>query len=290
MAITSLFQSGINLFQNQLYLRQILTYLASPVLVKNKDTGIAFPVIKEGITVKKLYFTYPQTNRQVLTDINMIFKPGTITAIAGENGSGKSTLIKLLCRLYETEPEAILVENEPISDIRVNDLRKNITVLFQDFGKYYMTIEENIAPGVAKKDKSHLDAAVSKAGLNEKMLSFPMGYKTQLGRTYRNGEQMSGGQWQKIALARMFYKDSEIVILDEPTSSMDPLAEHTVFHNLKRDIGNKIIILITHRLYNLKLADHIYVMENGKVAEQGTFDELIANSGVFANIYDKQKI
>lgn len=289
-AITGLFQSGISLFQNQLYLRQILKYLASPVLVKNRDNGQVFPVLAEGITVRNLDFTYPQTKTRVLSDINMVFMPGTITAIAGENGSGKSTLIKLLCRLYEAGPDTIFYGDTCITEIGINELRKNITAMFQDFGKYYLTIEENIVPGTTKRDYPHMDAAVIKAGLYDKIQSFPLGYKTPLGRTFKNGEQLSGGQWQKIALARMFYKDSNILILDEPTSSMDPVAEHTVFQNLKKDIGSKIIILITHRLYNLKLADEIYVMENGTVAEHGTFDELLAAKGAFANIYDKQKI
>ncbi len=289
-SITGLFQAGINLFQNQLYLRQVLEYLSSPALVKDHTDGKLFPVLNKGISVKNLNFTYPNTVKPVLTDINMVLKPGSITAIAGENGSGKSTLIKLLCRFYETEPDTILIDEESISEIQVNELRKNISALFQDFGKYYMTIEENIAPGINKKDKTSLEAAAEKAGLTEKIQSFDMGYKTQLGRTFNYGEQLSGGQWQKIALARMFYKDSRILILDEPTSSMDPVAEYVVFQNIKKNIGNKIVILITHRFYNLKLADHIYMMAGGKVTEQGTFDELLDAKGEFAAIYGKQKI
>ena len=289
-SITGLFQAGINLFQNQLYLKQILEYLASPSLVKDQGKEYFFPELKNGMVVKNLNFTYPNTVKQVLTDINMEFRPGSITAIAGENGSGKSTLIKLLCRFYETEPATILIDDLSIAAIPVKDLRKNITVLFQDFGKYYMTIEDNIAPGIHKKDKKQLESSAEKAGLMEKIESFEMGLKTQLGRTFNKGEQLSGGQWQKIALARMFYKDSPILILDEPTSSMDPVAEHNVFQNIKKSIGNKIVILITHRLYNLRLADHIYLMADGKVTEQGTYNELLEIKGDFAAIYGKQKI
>jgi len=289
-SITGLFQAGINLFQNQLYLKQISEYLSSPALVKDQGEGHFFPVLKNGIVVKNLNFTYPNTVKQVLTDINMELRPGTITAIAGENGSGKSTLIKLLCRFYETEPTTILIDGISITAIQLNELRKNVTVLFQDFGKYYMTIEDNIAPGINKKDKKQLESSAEKAGLMEKIESFDMGFKTQLGRTFNKGEQLSGGQWQKIALARMFYKDSPILILDEPTSSMDPIAEHNVFQNIKKSIGNKIVILITHRLYNLKLADNIYLMADGKVTEQGTYEQLLKIKGDFAAIYGKQKI
>ena len=289
-SITGLFQAGINLFQNQLYLKQISEYLSSPALVKDQGEGHFFPVLKNGIVVKNLNFTYPNTVKQVLTDINMELRPGTITAIAGENGSGKSTLIKLLCRFYETEPTTILIDDISITAIQLNELRKNVAVLFQDFGKYYMTIEDNIAPGINKKDKKQLESSAEKAGLMEKIESYDMGFKTQLGRTFNKGEQLSGGQWQKIALARMFYKDSPILILDEPTSSMDPIAEHNVFQNIKKGIGNKIVILITHRLYNLKLADNIYLMADGKVTEQGTYDQLLEIKGDFATIYGKQKI
>jgi len=289
-AISGLFQSAISLFQNQLYLRQILEYLAAPVLAGNKENADPLPALPGTVAVKHLNFTYPNTHHQVLEGIDMVFKPGTITAIVGENGSGKSTLIKLLCRLYETAPGAIFIGNRDITETGIEDLRKNITVVFQDFGKYYLTVEENITFSNRIKDKTHIDAAVDKAGLTEKIQSFPQGYNTNLGRTFKNGEQLSGGQWQKIALARMFYKDSNILILDEPTSSMDPVAEHAVFENIKKDIGDKIVILVTHRLYNLKMADHIYVMENGKVAEHGGFNDLLAAKGTFANIYDKQKI
>jgi ATP-binding cassette subfamily B protein len=289
-AIVSLFQSAINLFQNQLYLRQIFQYLDSPILAKSNQNSGDVPPLKSGITIKQLSFTYPQTNRQVLDNINMEFKPGQITAIVGENGSGKSTLIKLLCKLYDVAPGMMFLDNNDITGIGTKQLQKNISIIFQDFGKYYLTIEDNIALGDNRKDKPHMEAAAVKAGLADKVRSFAHGYRTPLGRTFKNGEQLSGGQWQKIALARMFYKDSNILILDEPTSSMDPIAENAIFNSLREDMGNKTVILITHRLYNLKMADNIYVMENGSIAEQGSFSALLAANGTFAKIYDKQKI
>jgi len=289
-SISSLFQSGINLFQNQLYLREILKYLSAPSLVKNEGHFGPMPAFTKGIKVKKLDFIYPQTQRVVLKDVDMEFAPGKVTSIVGENGSGKTTLIKLLCRLYEVDPGTIWVDNVDITDISPDGLRENITVLFQDFGKYYLTIEDNITLGSKKRDRQMLELAAKKAGLEEKIASFPARFKTHLGRTFKNGEQLSGGQWQKVALARGFYKNSKILILDEPTSSMDPLAEHEFFLNLKNEIEDKIVILITHRLYNLKLADYIYVMENGSIAEHGSFNELLGVKGVFANMYNKQTI
>ena len=287
-AISGLFQSGINLFQNQLYLRQILEYLSAPV----GDTAQhGKHLAKTGaIKVSGLDFTYPLTERKVLRGINMEFKPGTITAIVGENGSGKSTLIKLLCKLYEAERGSIFLGDVPITAVSRAELWERVSVLFQDFGRYYMTVEENIAPGATETDKPRLAGAIKNAELQSKIASLPHDYRTMLGRTFVQGEQLSGGQWQKIALARMFYKEADIVILDEPTSSMDPVAEHAVFQNLRQALGSKIVILVTHRLYNLKMADNIYIMENGGVVEQGGFEQLLAANGPFARIYENQKI
>ncbi len=286
-AISGLFQSGINLFQHQLYLRQILNYLDAPIQLKTSGTIEPLAPLKTGIEVRNLSFSYPLTQVEVLKGIDMVFKPGQLTVIAGENGSGKTTLVKLLCRLYEVDKQSIYREGVDITSLDPIALRKNTTAIFQDFGKYYLTVEDNIALG-NNPDSNKIEKAAQAAGLADKINTFPKGYHTHLGRTFKNGEQLSGGQWQKIALARGFYKDSDVLILDEPTSSMDPLAEHAFFKNLKQEIGNKIVILITHRLYNLKMADHIYVMEDGRVSEGGTFNELLQINGAFKNMYNKQ--
>ncbi len=289
-ALAGFFQSGISLFQHQLYLRQITQYLAAPSAATQPAQPSPMPALTKGIFVDKLNFTYPNTNFSVLDNVTMQFKPGQITAIVGENGSGKSTLVKLLCKLYECAPDTIKMDDTPIQQIETTALRQSITAVFQDFGKYYLSIEDNIVLGQGEPNIPRLDYATQKADIYSKIQSFPQGYKTNLGRTFKNGEQLSGGQWQKIALARVFYKNSKVVILDEPTSAMDPIAEHAVFQHLRNEIGDRIIILITHRLYNLKLADNIYVMEKGRVAESGSFAQLMESRGAFANIYDKQMI
>jgi ATP-binding cassette subfamily B protein len=289
-AIASLFKSCISLFQNHLYLREILKYLASPVpVVSTKTTQEQFAQISDGITVKGLSFTYPHFGRHILSDINMNFRHGQITAIVGENGSGKSTLIKLLCKFYEVDKRTVFLDGVDITEIERNVLRKNITAVFQDFGKYYLTIQDNITLG-SKANNILMDIATEKAGMSDKIASFPKGYRTILGRTFKNGEQLSTGHWQKVAIARGFYKDSNILIFDEPTSSLDPIAENDIFEEIKKNIDNKIVILITHRLYNLKIADQIYVMQNGRVAESGTFDELLSGNGAFRTMYEKQAI
>jgi ATP-binding cassette subfamily B protein len=287
-SVSGLFQSFIGLFQNQLYLRQILVYLSvdNSTVSGNKP----FNTVAKEVRVQNLNFISPDTETAVLQNVSMVLKPGQIIAIVGENGSGKSTFIKLLCKLYNVEHGQIQYDGHDIAEIDGEHLRTNISVVFQDYGKYYSTVEENIAIGEIEKDSVRLDAAAKKAGAFAKINRLSKGYKTILGRTYRNGEQLSGGEWQKIALARGLYKNSQILILDEPTSAMDPHAEHAVFENIKQDLNNKIVILITHRLYNLKLADNIYVFENGTIAESGTFDGLIKAKGHFYDMYSKQGV
>lgn len=287
-AIASLFQSAVNLFQNQLYLQQIMRYLSAPHILDESANPHPFPDIKKGIQVKELKFIYPGTATPVLKNINMQFQPGKITAIAGENGSGKSTLIKLLCRLYNPTGGEVLVDDINIADISTPALRQNISAVFQDYGKYYMSLEDNIVLNEEQIDKQRLDEVIRKAGLAEKVSKMPKGYQTTLGRTYKNGEQLSGGQWQKVALARGMYRQGKIWILDEPTSAMDPDAEFELFENLKAEMDGRIIIVVTHRLYNLKIADNIYCMKNGSVVEAGSFDELVARDGVFSKMYRKQ--
>ena len=289
-AITSFFQSAVSLFQNQLYLQQIIRYLSAPHIVPEAVNPHPFPALINGLRVKDLKFTYPGTETPVLENINVIFQPGKITAIVGENGSGKSTLIKLLCRLYNATAGEIRIDNLNIADIATPAFRQNISAIFQDYGKYYMSLEDNIVLNEDEADAKRLDEASRKAGLAGKVNKMPKGYKTSLGRTYKNGKQLSGGQWQKIALARGIYKQSKILILDEPTSAMDPNAEYEVFENLKADIDGRIIIVVTHRLYNLKIADTIYCLLNGRVVEEGSFEELIAKRGVFSEMYKKQVV
>ena len=289
-SINNLFQAGINLFQNHLYLKQILDYLDAATIVKDSNEARPMPALSQSIRVKNLSFTYPQTDKQILHDVSMELKPGTITAIVGENGSGKSTLIKLLCRLYDVPRGAISIDGTDLLDIAQDDWRANITAIFQDFGKYYLTVEDNIALGENRRDEAAMDAAASRSGIYSFIQKLPAKYKTMLGRTFKNGVQLSGGQWQKMALARGFYKNSRIIILDEPTSAMDPIAEYGVFQTLKEELNDKIVVLITHRLYNLKLADNIYVFDDGRVVEQGRFDQLLERKAVFSTIYEKQAI
>jgi len=213
-------------------------------------------------------------------------------AIDGSNGSGKTTLIKLLAGLYDVKEGDIKLNETAISDIDMAGYRTNSVFLFQDFEKYFLSIEENITLGTGTKDIS--DEAVERAArlaqAHDFIVKLSRGYKTRIGRHFKESEQLSGGQWQKIALSRVFYRDAKLIVLDEPTSSLDPNAEFKVFENLKNNLKDQVVIVVTHRLYNLKIADYIYVLKDGKISQEGDFETLTNADGEFRTMYNNQKL
>ena len=291
VAMQSFLKSGITLFQHQLYLQEIMKYLTLPMLRSEKSVK-SFPsnLLIGQINITNLYFRYPETERYVLQDINMRFQKGKLVAIVGENGSGKSTLLKLLSGLYKTEKGILNFDSYDANELPTSFFSKHISVVFQDFGKYHLTVEDNISIGRSNPDTVKMKEVLRKATGQDLLETLESGLQTNLGRNYALGEELSGGQWQKIAIARALYKEHQVLILDEPTSAIDPLAEIDFFKTLKNGIGDKIIILITHRLYNLKLADYIYVMDDGHVKESGSFVDLISREGYFYKYYNAQKL
>lgn len=284
-------QALVQLFLHRLFLKDLFSFFDIPV--KNLSAANhPFPIVKQGISVQEVSFVYPQTERKVLHDISFHCAPGNIVAIVGENGSGKSTLVKLLARIYDLQSGKIKIEDTTIEHISINDYRANTLFLFQDFEKYFFSIEENIALGEAPEEMvpSTIEQAAKLAGAHLFITKLAKGYKTRMGRVFQDGEQLSGGQWQKLALSRLFYKKAQLVILDEPTSALDATAELELFKNVREQMGNKMIVLISHRLYNLKVADYIYVMQEGSIVEEGSFEELISREGAFRKMYDAQKL
>ena len=225
-----------------------------------------------------------------MEDINLTFKKGEVVALVGENGSGKTTLVKLLCRLYDPSKGEIYWDEAPIQNFKLADLRKKITVIYQDFAKYFLTIKENIqiADWERPLNKEHIELAATQSGAGEFIDALPKKYEQKLGRRFRDGTELSGGQWQKMALARAFYKDAEIIILDEPSSAIDPLAEAAIFEHFRALAKDKILILVTHRLYNLKMADKIVVLKQGRVVEEGSHETLVAKNGLYLEMFEKQ--
>lgn len=281
-------QSWVQLFQHRLFLRDIFCFFdLKPRQVA--ATPVEFPENISSLTVSNVSFQYPESERIALKDVSFKFERGKITAIVGENGSGKSTLVSLIARLYEIQTGHIYINGIDIEQFETADLYRNSVFMFQNFERYFLTMDENIAIGEEKPDDERIEHSAILSGAHSFISELNRGYKTRMGRMFKGSEQLSGGQWQKVGLARVFYKDAQIVVLDEPTSSLDANAELEFFHNIKHHFKDKMIILITHRLYNLKIADKIYVMQNGHVAETGNLNELINKSGLFSHMYNAQQ-
>ena len=287
-SLKSFLQSLVELFQLRLFLNDLFLFLDIPEHKKHIKTPTVYP--GKGIEIADISFTYPGTEKEVLTNISLQCRPGNIIALVGENGSGKSTLVKLLTGLYHGQKGTIKINGVNINTIPDQELRDKISVIFQDFNMYEATVKENIGLGLASTDDQKIKASAAATGADSFVGKLPSGYETLLGRSFNKSEQLSGGQWQRLALSRAFYRDTEIIILDEPTSQIDPIAEFTIIKNLIENIENKIVILITHRLYNLREAHCIYHMHEGKIVEAGTFNELISKNGLFKMMYEKQRL
>jgi ATP-binding cassette subfamily B protein len=284
-------QALVQLFQQRLFLKDLFTFLDIPP-ARPQARNQHFPAVGAGLIVDNISFAYPDTNKPVLKDISLKCAPGNVIAIVGENGSGKSTLVKLLARLYGLQAGNIKIDGADIDNIAVPDFQDNTTFVFQDFEKYFLSIEDNITLGATKPDRDQhaIRRSAELSGADAFIQQLSAGYKTRMGRLFQGSEQLSGGQWQKLILSRIFYRNSKLIVLDEPTSALDANAELELFKNLKDHLGDKMVILISHRLYNLKLADYIYLMRDGKIAEEGTFDELTNSRGAFRQMYEAQKL
>lgn len=290
-AIQSIFKSGVSIVQHQLYLREIMQYLSipAPYAARPDEQAAGVPGVSE-IRLEQLRFRYPDTARDVLQGLTMRFRKGELVAIVGENGSGKSTLMKLLCGLYTPAPGQLYFNNTDAASLSPVFFQQQVSALFQDFSRYHMTLEDNVGIGDDTIDRTRVLDSLEAATAGDLLRERKMRLDTGLGRAYTQGDELSGGQWQKIALARALYQDRHVLVLDEPTSAMDPNAELAVFEYLRRQSADRITILITHRLYNLKMADHIYVLQDGLVAQEGPFEALAAADGPFKAYYLAQRI
>lgn len=286
------FQNLARLYNNRLFLNFLFDFLQLQPKIQSPEKIKDTFCIRKGIELNKVSFTYPDNNEVTLKDITLSLPLGQVIAIVGKNGSGKTTLIKLLSRLYDPESGSITVDGKDIRDLSLENYRRQISVLFQDYVKYQMSVTENIGLGRADllPDLERVQKAARFSGAEQFINKFPETYEQMLGRQYFEGAELSGGQWQKIALARGFYRDADVIILDEPTSAVDPLAEFGIFSQLRNIKENKLILLITHRLYNLQMADQIIVMDEGRVVQQGPFRELMYQPGLFRDLFEKQQL
>ncbi|GHB36943.1 ABC transporter permease [Mongoliitalea lutea] len=282
--------SFVQLLQMRLFLKDLFRFLGihsgSPVF-QGKEL---FPQTPIKLSLAGVDFIYPEQKKQVLSNISMELQSGQVIGIVGENGSGKSTLVKLLAGLYSDKENRIRLNGKPLESYEEKSYRKHTLFLFQDFQRYYFSIADSIRLGLegGEGDDSKITSAVQQANAMDFVSKFPKGIHAKLGRIFGNGNALSGGQWQKLTIARAFYRDAQIIVLDEPTSALDAMSESEIFKNLMQNRSDKLIILITHRLYNLKHADRIFVFEGGAVVQEGNFDHLIQEEGVFKNLYLNQ--
>ena len=290
-AFSGLIKSISDLYKNNLFLGNLFEFLdLQPAIVEPPQPLLVPQPMKQGIVFDNVSFQYNTTTRQALKNINFTIKPGEIVALVGENGSGKTTLTKLLCRLYDPTEGNITIDGINIRDFKIAELRKQIGVIFQDYVKYDFTARENIWLGnieVSPNDNKIYKAA-SYSGADGVIRSLPLEYDTVLGKRFDEGEQLSIGQWQKIALARAFLRDSQVIILDEPSSALDPKAEYKVFQQFRQLLEDKTAIFISHRLSTVTMSDRIYVLERGSIIESGTHQQLIKLQGTYARMFETQ--
>lgn len=287
----ALFGQFPRLFQNSMYienLRKILDY--SPVIASDNG-GIEIDRLQNNIKINGISFTYPGKDKPVLKNINMEIRHGSKTAIVGYNGVGKSTLVKLLLRFYDPDKGNIKIDNIDYRETNVDSLRNKFGVLFQNYKCYALTVAENVLLD-DYMDKSVEEKVVSSlkySGIYEKIAGLEKGINTNLSREFdSDGMPLSGGEEQKIAIARAFVEDKDILILDEPSSALDPLAEYDINQKIMSLADNKTVIFISHRLSTVRMADMIYMMDNGKIIESGTHDELMKRGGKYCEMFTKQ--
>lgn len=288
--LTNALQSLVQLMENRMFLTYIADYLNFKPLLKISGKPTPVPQeIQEGVEFNQVSFNYPGQQKQVLHEISAYFQKGKIYAIVGENGSGKSTLIKLLCRLYDPTEGHIHLDGKPLEDYDLDTYQQKLSVTFQDFAQYQFSVKDNITlSDQYREDIERVKKVAAVSGASDFIEELPEAYDQKLGRHFNRGTELSLGQWQKIAISRSIYRDAEIMVMDEPTSAIDPLAEHTIFHNFRKIAEEKILVLVTHRLYNLKLADEIIVMDHGRIIESGSHPDLLAKKGHYFKMFEKQ--
>ncbi|HEY3745365.1 MAG TPA: ABC transporter ATP-binding protein [Gemmatimonadaceae bacterium] len=297
--IQSILLSASNVFEQALYLRDLFVFLDMQPTIESPPNARSVPAkVRTGFVFEDVGFRYPGSERWAVRNVDMVLEPSERVALVGENGAGKTTITKLLARLYDPTEGRITLDGVDLKEYDLTSLRHAIAVIFQDFVRYDMRFDENIGVGEIEAVRGDLDknngtpVAISDAAENSLAASllprFENGYQQMLGRRFDDGVDLSGGEWQKIALARAYIRDAQVLILDEPTAALDARAEYEVFLRFSELVAGRMAVLISHRFSTVRMADRIIVLRNGKVEEQGSHEELLAKHGLYEELFTMQ--
>ena len=289
--IQQIFSSFSSIADQSLFLTDLMEFFAVHPTVRSKPSALPAPrPIRDGFEFRNVSFIYPGTSRIVLDRLNFRLGPGERIALIGENGQGKTTIVKLLTRLYDPTEGSILLDGVDLREYDLEDLCRQTAVIFQDFMRYEMTAAENIAVGQIEERgrRQEIEKAARKSLAHGVIERLPREYEQMLGRRFEGGVDLSGGEWQKLALARAYLRDAQLLILDEPTASLDARSEHEVFERFAELTQGKMALLISHRFSTVRMADRILVLEDGSIAEEGSHDQLIARGGRYSEMFELQ--
>ena len=285
--------TGIStLYHNNIFVKSIFELFDLKSSLEENPSPLPIPLTEEiDLELKNVSFIYPHAEHNTLTNINLKMPAGKIVAIVGSNGAGKSTLIKLLCRLYDPTSGSINLNHTNIKSFKVADYQRQICAVFQDFGKYNVTVAENIRFGDIHNERSYTDIknAAKSSGADLFIDNFPNKYESMMGRIFEEGHEVSIGQWQKLAIARAFFSNSRFVVFDEATSALDATAEKELFDTFRERIGNRAALIISHRQSAVKHADYIYMLSKGTITESGTHEELVRLKGDYYHLFNNNE-
>ena len=304
--LIELFREGGMFYQHALYLGSLFTILdLDPASIPGSLTAPesaaadgakrwgdrrAPRAVGRGIEFRGVSFRYPGTDVDVLHDVSFTLRPGESVALVGRNGSGKTTAVKLLTRLYDPTAGRILLDGHDLKEYDLESLHRTFGVIFQDFVRYAFTARENVGFGDVDRvaNAKAIEAAARKSGVHDTLVGLEQGYETYLGKQFGIGTDLSGGEWQRVGLSRAYMRDSGVLILDEPTASLDAFAEFEVFKAFAELMSDRISVVISHRFSNVRLAQHIIVLDEGQVAGEGNHEKLMAEGGLYAEMFDTQ--
>jgi ATP-binding cassette subfamily B protein len=289
--IQAVFSTFSHIADHALFLTDLIEFFSVRPRIYSKPGSLPGPrPIREGFEFRNVSFSYPRKFKPVLENVSFRLEPGERIALVGANGHGKTTIVKLMTRLYDVTSGQILLDGIDLREYNIEDLWKNIGVIFQDFVRYDMTVGDNIATGLIEErdNEFRIRAAAFKSLAENVVHKLPDGYEQMLGCRFEGGVDLSGGEWQKIALARAYLRDAQLLILDEPTAALDARAEHEVFQRFADLTKGKMSVLISHRFSTVRMMDRILVLENGTIAEQGAHNQLLRSGGCYAEMFELQ--